>query len=236
MSFEDLRRDVLAASPVRAALAELQTRFVADDLRAVKRDERVELDWNRLLLLASVLAGSDAEDAVTAALRITQGCFISSEVTEAHRTAAAIVLERMGNRNSVQLAEQRDLVAADRRGMTPVPLQLDVVRRRLELSIPSANGSRRPVSPFQRRFWDLAEKNDWLSVSAPTSAGKSWIVMRWFEHLMSETATFRGFYVVPTRALVEEVALALARELPKDVVVHTIPWDASVDEALARST
>jgi hypothetical protein len=231
MNFEALRREVLGDPAIRAAMAELQTRFVVEDLPTVQRHEASEdLDWNRLLLLGSILAGGETEDAATAALRIAQGCFISSEASEAHQTAAAVLLERMGNRNSIRLAERRGLVAADRQPMTPVPLQLDVVRRRLELSIPSPRGTRRPVSPFQRRFWELANENDWLSVSAPTSAGKSWVVMRWFEHRMSEATKFRGFYVVPTRALVEEVALALTEQLPA-IAVHTIPWDATIDEA-----
>ncbi|HEY6878230.1 MAG TPA: DEAD/DEAH box helicase, partial [Polyangiales bacterium] len=231
MTLEDLRQELLAAAPIREALLELQTRFVADDLPAFRRDGSAALDWNRLLLLASVLAGGATEESASAALRITQGCFISPEVSEAHRVAAAVVLERMGNRGSVELAEKRDLLTDDRQPLTPVPLQLDVMRRRLELSIPGRDGTRRPVSPFQRRFWDLATRNDWLSVSAPTSAGKSWIVMRWFEHRMFEAAEFRGVYVVPTRALVEEVALALTDAMPDDIAIHTIPWDADINES-----
>lgn len=231
MNLNDLRHEMLGDASIRESLAELQTRFVVDDLRSVSRDESAALNWNRLLLLASVLAGGDDESSVTAALRITQGSFISPEASTAHRVAASVLLERMGNRNSVALAEQRLLVSEDREELTPMPLQLDVMRRRLELSIPTPRGGRRPVSPFQRRFWDLAKHNDWLSVSAPTSAGKSWIVMRWLEFCMSRSAEFRGFYIVPTRALVEEVALALADQLSEDTVIHTIPWDATIDES-----
>jgi hypothetical protein len=230
MTLEDLRQTLLAADPTRAALDELVARSVVEDLVTVKRDNAIDLDWNRLLLMASVLAGGATELAVTSALRITQGCFISQETNDVHRTAAAVVLERMGNRPSVDLAERRQLVAVERESSTPVPLQLDIMRRRLELSIPSSAGPRRSVNQFQRRFWDLVEKHDWVSVSAPTSAGKSWIVMRWFERCLRASELFRGFYIVPTRALVEEVALAVDEHLPADVVVHTIPWDDGLDD------
>jgi hypothetical protein len=229
MTIEDLRQEVLTTPDVRAALAELQARFIVGDLRTVREEEPVSLDWNRLLMLASVLAGGTAEQEIAAALRISQGCLISPEAGDNHRAAASVLLERMGNTRSVVLAEARELLAPSAWRLAPIPLQLDVMRRRLELSISTGGRRRRPVNPFQRRFWDLVEANDWVSVSAPTSTGKSWIVMRWFERLMATEASFRGFYIVPTRALVEEVALALAAELPSEVVVHTIPWDEAVD-------
>lgn len=229
MTLDELRQEVLTAPAVREALAELQARFIVGDLRTARDDEPAELDWNRLLMLASVLAGGSGEREVTAALRISQGCLISPEVSDSHRAAASILLERMGNARSVSLAERRELLEPDAWRAAPVPLQLDVMRRRLELSISTGGPKRLRVNPFQRRFWDLVEANDWVSVSAPTSTGKSWIVMRWFEHLMITREAFRGFYLVPTRALVEEVALALADELPAGVTVQTIPWDETVD-------
>lgn len=230
MTIEQLREDLLQALPVREALRELEVRFVVEDLPAIDRGDGVDLDWNRLLLLASVLLGGRSEEAVTGALRIAQGCLISNDVSATHRTAAAVLLERMGNLQSVELAERRELIAPDSWQSSPVPMQLDVVRRRLELSVSTGVGPRRAVNPFQRRFWDLVEQNDWVSVSAPTSAGKSWIVMRWFERKMREADSFRGFYIVPTRALVEEVALSLEDQLQGDVVVQTIPWDLTINE------
>lgn len=37
-----------------------------------------------------------------------------------------------------------------------------------------------------------------------------------------------GVYVVPTRALIEEVSVDLARAFPNDIAVLTMPWDAAV--------
>ena len=110
----------------------------------------------------------------------------------------------------------------------PAPLQIDVVRRRLELTIPLATGARIIANPFQRQFWTDAGKHRWLSVSAPTSAGKSYIVKRWFEERTRGSATFRGVYLVPTRALIDEVSRDLRLLFGGDVGIFVIPWDSDI--------
>lgn len=111
----------------------------------------------------------------------------------------------------------------------PAPLQLDVIRRRLELFIPVADGTSIASNPFQRRFWSLASNARWLSVSAPTSAGKSYIVKRWFDELLADgAASMCGVYLVPTRALIDEVSRDLQDHLPTAVSVFTIPWDEDI--------
>ena len=114
MTLSELRYEVLHAPDVQEALVELRARFVTDDLRTNRPDSPIDLDWNRLLLVASLLGGGDDEASTAAALRIAQGCFISGETAAAHRVAASVVLERMGNRYSVRLAERRELVTRER--------------------------------------------------------------------------------------------------------------------------
>jgi hypothetical protein len=74
----------------------------------------------------------------------------------------------------------------------------------------------------------MAGANRWLSVSAPTSAGKSYIVKRWFEARAAELESFRGVYVVPTRALIDEVSRDLRRDLGEQVWVFVFPWDREI--------
>jgi hypothetical protein len=75
------------------------------------------------------------------------------------------------------------------------------------------------------------ENARWVSVSAPTSAGKSYIIRRWFEERLSGRDQFTGIYVVPTRALIEEVSTDLTAQFAeRDVGIYSIPWDAEVAE------
>ncbi len=212
--------------------AELAVRGVLHDFPAVTPAAvPAAVDWARALTLASALTGEDGAQAQDVALRIAQGCLVASDALRHHREAAAILLERLGNRPSLQLAIDRQRIDAESWTRAPAPLQLDVVRRRLELAIPIAGGDIVAGNPFQRRFWTAVENARWVSVSAPTSAGKSYIVRRWFEERLAGREEFTGIYVVPTRALIEEVGADLTKQFAAlDVGIYSIPWDAEVAE------
>src|SRR4051812_27288412 len=148
---------ILADSEFTQALDAIAVLALQEDLPRIEpvlSPARVE--WRHALLCASALAGANTEPALDAALRVAQGCFLAGYATDAHRRAAAVVLERMGNQRAVGLAQERGLLGAEAWTEAPAPLQLDVVRRRLELSIPLAAGELLPANPFQREFWSLA--------------------------------------------------------------------------------
>jgi hypothetical protein len=221
---------ILGSNDLGELRAQLAIRSVLSDFPVVVRSSELPaIPWSRALTLASSLAGEDRDLAQDAALRIAQGCLLADESEPHQREAAAIVLERMGNRPSIRLAAARDRVSAEAWEDAPAPLQLDVIRRRLELSIPVAGGDLVEGNPFQRRFWSAVERSRWVSVSAPTSAGKSYIVRRWFEERLAGRSEFTGVYIVPTRALIDEVSRDLAAQFTGfDVGVYSIPWDAEV--------
>jgi hypothetical protein len=229
MSTPDVVEMVLTNDRFREALEAIAVRSLLEDLpRIIPELPPGSVDWNHALMCSSALTAATVEVAVDAALRVAQGCLTDELASPRHRVAAAVLLERMGNRRAVELAESRNLLADEAWAQAPSPLKLDVARRRLELGIPLANGEAIPGNPFQREFWTSAGEHRWLSVSAPTSAGKSYIVKRWFEQRAQESETFRGVYLVPTRALIDEVSRDLMRDLNVDVAVHVIPWDRGI--------
>ncbi|WP_217539479.1 DEAD/DEAH box helicase, partial [Stenotrophomonas sp. GbtcB23] len=64
-----------------------------------------------------------------------------------------------------------------------------------------------PVNDFQREFWSGAssEETSWLSASAPTASGKTFLVRKWLiDRMLTSDATV-AVYIAPTRALVSEV-------------------------------
>jgi hypothetical protein len=223
---------VMTMGSTAALRVDLATRSVLKDFACVRPPvEPAEVDWSRALSLASTLTTEDDAAAQDLALRVAQGCLMADNTLDHHRAAAAIVLERMGNRPSLKLAVDRQRIESESWTQAPAPLQLDVVRRRLELAIPIAGGEIVAGNPFQRRLWTAVENARWVSVSAPTSAGKSYIVRRWFEECLADREQFTGIYVVPTRALIEEVGVDLNGQFAElDVGIYSIPWDAEVAE------
>jgi hypothetical protein len=237
MSRSDLAAALLAADATRALHVQLGVRSVLSDFSAVAplETEPAPINWAHALSIASALAGEDNEGAQEFALRVAHGCLASAETLEHQREAAAILLELMGNRPSLRLAEQRDQVVEDAWTDAPAPLQLDVIRKRLELGIPLKGGGTIAANPFQRRFWSAVLEADWVSVSAPTSAGKSYIVRQWFGERMAGQDRFTGIYVVPTRALIEEVSADLRMQFADaGVGIYSIPWDQAIEEDVRK--
>ncbi|MGP5073329.1 DEAD/DEAH box helicase, partial [Arthrobacter rhombi] len=189
------------------------------------------IDWNFALLYASAITSTQSERAQSAILRIATACIVAGDSEPAHRAAATALLERSGNHVAVQLAESGDRVHEDAWLELPAALQMEVVRNRIDHSVTLSDGRILPVNPFQGRFWDAVDSNDWLSVSAPTSAGKSRIIREHFLETARVNASFTLVYLVPTRALIEEVSRDLRAEAPVGTGIFTMPWDPELAES-----
>lgn len=201
------------------------------DFRTIAPSSTLEpVDWSRALLLASAVTGSRSEQSQDAVLRIAQSCLTSDDATESQKTAATILLERVGNRTAVDLAVRRELVPDDRWEDAATPLGLDVIKARLEYAIPLASGTMTHANPFQRDFWRSASQNDRVSFSAPTSSGKSFIVRRWLHERMEAADVMSAVFIVPTRALIDEMSKELIEQFGADVQVFVLPWDADIGE------
>jgi hypothetical protein len=236
VSASDFAEQMLEVTSLRNQLNDIRVTSVLREFGAIDPDneENTEIRWSYLLRCASALALGASEAAQDAALRIAQLCLSSAgseEVEEGHLVAAALVLEWLGNRRALALADARELVPTEAWTSAPAPLRADVMRRRLELLIPGAGNASLSVNPFQRAFWSVAQEGDWVSVSAQTSAGKSFIVNRWLVKRLSESEHFRGVYVVPTRALLDEVSKDLEKTFGREVPVFGIPWDSDIGKA-----
>jgi hypothetical protein len=230
MTPDELAEIVLSGEKFRGELRKIAVNSILSDLPTITSDSEAQtVDWNHALFACSALTAANSEAAQEAALRVAQGCLADTRATSTQRDAAAVLLDRMGNRPAITLAEERDLVEANAWSRAPSPLQLDVIHSRLELTIPLARGEVISANRFQREFWNAASAYSWLSVSAPTSAGKSYLVKRWLEERTTNAEAFRGVYLVPTRALIEEVSRDLRSHFGSTVSVFALPWEVDIN-------
>ncbi len=221
-----LEEIVFASHKFRDVLEAARKLTVRSEFTSVEWFEKSpSIDWGFALLYASAITSAQSERAQSAVLRIATACMLSSEAEDAHKAAAAALLERSGNHMAVELAESRDRLPVDAWRRLPGALRMEVVRSRIDHSVHLSDGRVLPVNPFQGKFWEAVEKNDWLSVSAPTSAGKSRIIREHFLEVARQPGPLTLIYLVPTRALIEEVSRDMRREVPSDVGVFTMPWD-----------
>lgn len=236
MSKADLQDWLIENSGFQDQFRRLVIDFVANQFRCLTKSNVSDVhgghDWKYLLLCASLLAQSNKGVCQDTALRIAQNCLECSDTTDIHKDSAAIILDTLANRPAIRLAENRKLIKGNFTGRLPLTLLQDWTRRSFENSITLSNSISLEVNRFQRRFWKEATANDWVSISAPTSAGKSFIVGQWLADYLRIHPLSNVVYIVPTRALIQQVQRdiegLLQLENIDDVSVSTLPLCSSI--------
>ncbi len=201
-------------------------------------------DWSYLLLVASLLAKTEDSHPSgvacrDAALRIAQHCLTQSTAvvsaaspTPQQCASAANVLHSLANAPALALAVRRRMLPERIEQLLPVPARLEWSHRRIENSVVRIDDTILPVNRFQHHAWELFETGDWISLSAPTSAGKSFIVSQWLVDYISRFPDITIVYLVPTRALISQVETdlnQLVRDVQLDNIrVSTLPLASSV--------
>jgi hypothetical protein len=101
-------------------------------------------------------------------------------------------------------------------------------RKHLKQEFNTVEEIHHPLTDYQRRLWeDLKLDNDVIT-SAPTSTGKTDIVLRYLVHRLVENESGFAAIVVPTRALIAEVAgkiydIARQMSVEEDIEICTVP-------------
>jgi len=142
------------------------------------------------------------------------------------RSVADLVLSRIGNFPAKQLLEETQGAGTH---LDPF-LGVEMLAREFDNRLPGAPKNV-VLTDFQVRLVRSFEAHRSVSVSAPTSAGKSFTLeIELLRRLQTETA-YTAVFVVPTRALIRQVTFDLVRllrdnNLP-DVGIHSAPSPGS---------
>lgn len=145
--------------------------------------------------------------------------------------SADIIMSRLGNFPARSLLRKR-YGEIDK---TPTILRLECLSREIENSIFIDNEKQIKLTDFQHKFYKALQEEKALSISAPTSAGKSFILGLSLINKLKSSYEQCMIYIVPTRALISEVSLRirdLLREHDlKNINVSTVPFPLSNDSA-----
>lgn len=210
MAERDLPQRLLATPALQRQLEAITLWTTATQFSRLQRTGAVSkpptVEPNYLLTCASILALSDAASCQDAALRVAHYIFSSASSTEAHRDAAAVVLDELTNTPALRLAERRKFVEPDALARIPLPLRLDVLQRAARYSELDSDGETiLRVNRFQKQVYDAYRDASWLSISAPTSAGKTHAVLHLVREFVASHPTCAVIFIVPTRALIQQV-------------------------------
>ena len=139
------------------------------------------------------------------------------------RAASDLILSRLGNFPARELLRSR-LGASELQHATT--LKLEVLAREFENRVRTGD-QETYLTDFQVRLLKALEKKTYVSVSAPTSAGKSFTLELEILRQLRGSQQFCVVYLVPTRALIRQVTFDLVQILRDgemvDVQVLSVP-------------
>lgn len=217
----ELSKRLIGHSEFFSHLEKLQSAGAAATLPNNLNREIIELEKDaigKLLYCASVFAQSKAETHIGLAQTIALNAMLVCQETSVMERCSTILTE-IGNFPSIKYAETHygsklySLI-----GM----IQRSVVEY---LNTVQVQGQNIALTDYQKSVWDSLKLGNSLAVSAPTSAGKSFLVI---EHLCRRALLEKEFifvYIAPTRALLAEVHMKIKERLAShpDIRITDIP-------------
>ena len=180
----------------------------------------------KALQAAAILAASDDRKHRRAAYRIATSAYsVFGAAKHPFDQALHVVLARLGNFP----AHGTDPRVAAAGGVLPISLAIEDAeardRNRVQL------GSRDlELTNFQHELWSRLTRGQQVAVSAPTSAGKSFVLQAFLTNQFVGEGPRSVVYIVPTRALISQVGADVADQVAAtegaaDVQVITVPPD-----------
>lgn len=185
----------------------------------------------RLIGLASILSISDIPDELSLAYEIISRLIeCSSDRKEQITQAADIILSRIGNFPGRKLLRNR---YKNLENFSPT---LTLSLERLAREVENTTDEGIALTDFQHIFYTYLETQKSLSISAPTSAGKSFILNLDLVRRLKTNNEENIVYIVPTRALITEVSTRIrqtvkTRDIP-GVVIRTAPFPVKETSSL----
>lgn len=183
------------------------------------------IDWNYLITCASIFAQSKDGRILDMAYRICQTCITQKSLEIEYHNASAVIFNMLTNSPAITLAKKREYISDDYLSDIPIQCALDVKRKHFSNTI-SDGEDLIFLNDFQKEVYSYLDNTRLLSISAPTSAGKSFILLQKIKEYVSNNPLVKIAYIVPTRALIQQVELDIREIVKKNCLaadVSSIP-------------
>lgn len=157
---------------------------------------------SRLLESAQILASSSSEEHIAAAYAAATSLANVLTNSDAAPKILHSVLGQIGNFPAQDFSGKKFGVEAPD---FPVKVYTANALRRAANTLQIA-GSNVPLTDFQLKLWTTLSTHSTVSISAPTSAGKSYILKAFLKEQIHQGGVRNVAFVVPSRALINQVS------------------------------
>ena len=187
----------------------------------------------RLLESASILACSAEEDHRIIALEIAGAVIENEQANDVLKAASELVFLRLGNFPTLRLSISRygdflDIMNGGRMRKVPITLNMEIVGKKITNQISIADKQLFLID-FQIDVLNLLREGKSISISAPTSTGKSFVLTTYAIDALMKKDRFTIVYIVPTRALITQVQREFRKALREfsveDTMVFSTSWE-----------
>lgn len=175
-------------------------------------------DVRRLLYCASVFTQTDDEPMKALAQGIALNALLIAHEDVPTRDCLSL-LTNLGNFPALTYAEHRHPKAAD--------TLANAVSRAMARTLNAIKVGDEEIclTDFQKQAWEGLSRARALAISAPTSAGKSFLVIEHLCRIALQEDNFLAVYIAPTRALLSEVYATIKKrtEGVTTIRISTVP-------------
>lgn len=180
----------------------------------------VQTEFNEIrkaVWLASILAESENEQHLKKVQDLAILLFLNNKDDLEVLKVTYILFSRIGNLtatnhlNGISNSKNENVFFED------IVLTNELIQKRVENSI-LVNDKPYLLTDFQKNLFETIKEEKYISISAPTSSGKSFILKKYIEEELKRYQKYCVFYIVPSRALINQVSEELRVDIPNITV------------------
>gem|GEM_PF-735615 len=192
-------------------------------------------DIRKAIWFASILANSKVEEHIKKIQELAALLFLNYEQYTDIVKSSYVLLSRTGNllatkffstifNDEIDLKNKKFIIDYD----YILELELSKVR---EDSIIDLDQKSYLTTKFQQKLWEKLNERSNISISAPTSSGKSFIIKKYIKKYIQSKNSIRILYIVPSRALINQVSDELKADFGKiNIGIKTAFVDSISDQ------
>ncbi|WP_159461360.1 DEAD/DEAH box helicase [Dysgonomonas massiliensis] len=195
--------------------------------------ETSDSDLRKAIWISSILAGSNDETHLKKVQDFAILLFLNNNSDVSILKIVYILFSRIGNLTATNflkglLLSESETFEQSSHFNEDVILTKELMDKRLDNSF-CINNKPYLLTDFQKNLLKSLEKERHISISAPTSSGKSFILKKYIEDIINDNNKFCVLYIVPSKALINQVSEELRLELP-DVIIKNAFLDKNEEE------
>jgi len=196
----------------------------------IRQSENIKInhkDLRKSIWVASILAESKNEKYLKKVQDFAILLYLNNQENIEILKIVYILFSRIGNLAATnhlrQLNDNNDEIFSEN-----IILIQELIAKRIKNSI-IINNKSYLLTDFQKELFYELQEEKYISISAPTSSGKSFILKKYIEFSQKENSKYCVFYIVPSRALINQVSEELRAELENVNVKNAFIEDEIID-------